>query len=219
MPGTGAAGVSRALAGGMLALVAIVAGSLLLALLGGFIWQHVAPRALYVVVSRGSADVVNPETNAFIAADGWFCIISVLGGVISGLLGYIFGVRRYGPLPMVGVLVGGLAAAYAARWVGQRSGTSVFDARLAVARTGATLRAPIMLGSHGALALWPLAAGIVAGGIELMALLRDRQRLAGRHSAVGVALPSEPGYGSAPYEVRPRETPRPSSARPGRTSS
>ena len=203
---TGAASGLQALAlrRGALALAAVVLGSLLLGLLGGFIWQFLAPRALFVVVSRGAANVVNPETSAFIAADGWFCAVAVVGGIVTGLLGYRFAVRRYGPLPMIGVLAGGLAAAYVARWVGQRSGSTVFNARLAAARPGTLLHAPIMLGSRSALAFWPLAAGVVAGGIEAAALMHERQQVPGGRSgpddaaAQAPPLPGRsPGGGSA----------------------
>jgi hypothetical protein len=173
----------------LIALVAVVAGSALLGLIAGFAWEQVAPRAVFVVVGHGTADVVNPETNAFIAADGWFCIVAVVGGVISGLLGYLFAVRRYGPLPMLGVLVGGLVAALVARWLGEQSGRAAFNARLAVARPGALLHAPLTVGAHSALAFWPLAAGVVAGGIEGLALLRERRRPA----AAG-------GYAAAPAD-------------------
>ena len=39
-----------------------------------------------------------------------------------GGLGYLLGVRRYGPLPMIGVLAGAVAAGYLARWIGEQSG-------------------------------------------------------------------------------------------------
>jgi hypothetical protein len=33
----------------------------------------------------------------------------------------------------------------------------------------------LSLGARSAIAIWPLAAGLVAGGMELAAVLRDRQ--------------------------------------------
>jgi hypothetical protein len=222
VPGAGTAGagsvltrVLRALGSGLLALAAVVTGSLVFGLLAGFIWQLVAPRPLFVVVGRGAAAVVNPETGAFIAADGWFCVLAVAGGIVTGLLGYRFAVRCYGPLPMVGVLAGGLAAAFVTRWVGQRSGSAAFNARLGAARPGTLLHAPIMLGSAGALALWPLAAGVVAGGIEAAALLRDRRRVSGRHSGYGGS--AGPGsYPGGSSSAGPQQRPWPGqSARSG----
>jgi len=37
------------------------------------------------------------------------------------------------------------------------------------------LQAPLILGGRGALAFWPLAAGLVAGGVEAVILLRERR--------------------------------------------
>ena len=163
---------------GLLALAAVVIGSALLGVLGGFAWAHVAPRVVYVVVS-GGANAVNPETSAFIVADGWFCLVGVVGGVVSGLLGYLLAVRRYGAAPMAGILGGGLAAAFVVLWIGQRAGRSAFESRLAASRPGTLLRAPLMLGAHGALAFWPLAAGLVAGGIEAVSRIRERNSVPG----------------------------------------
>lgn len=167
--------LSPSIAAGLLAFLAVVAGSVLLGLLGGLLWGHLAPRAVYVVVSRGTAQVVNPETGAFIAADGWFCVLGAAGGIVSGLLGYRLAVRRYGALPMLGVLGGGLAAAYVAMKLGQQAGKAQFYRLLASSKPGTQLRAPVNLGAHAALAFWPLAAGLVAGGIEAVVLLRQRK--------------------------------------------
>ena len=156
-------------------LVAVIAGTALLGAATGFAWAAVAPRALVVVIGRGSADVVNAETSAFIVADAWFTLLTAVGGIISGLLGYALAVRRGGAPAMGAVLVGGLAAALIAKWIGQRSGTAAFNRALVVGRPGVLQHAPLMLGGLGALAFWPLAAGLVAGGIEAVVLLRERR--------------------------------------------
>ncbi len=167
----------------MLAFLAVAAGSVLLGLAGGLLWAWLAPRVVYVAVGHRTAQVASPETSAFIAADGWFCVIAVAGGVVTGLLGYLLAVRRHGALAMAGVLGGGLAAAYAAVWLGQRDGRAHFYALLAAARRGELLRAPLSLGAHEALVFWPLAAGLVAGGLEAVAVLRLRVRTRGAHAA------------------------------------
>ena len=160
----------------LVALVAVIAGTAVLGAATGFLWASLAPRALAVVVARGSANVVNPETNAFIAADAWFMLLTVIGGVISGLLGYALAVRRHGALAMAGVLAGALAATLLAMWIGQRSGTAAFNHGLAIDRPGTLLRVPLMLGGRGPLAFWPIAAGLTAGGSELVVGLRERRR-------------------------------------------
>ena len=175
-------------------VIAVIAGTALLGAGAGLLWSSVAPRALIVVVGRGSASVVNPETSAFIAADGWFTLLTVIGGVISGLLGYALAVRRQGALAMAGVLLGGLAAALLAKWIGQQSGAAAFNHTLLVGQPGVTLHQPLAVGGVGLLAFWPLAAGLTAGGIELAITLRER-----RHQP-SLPLPPPPAYPPAsPY--------------------
>jgi hypothetical protein len=151
------------------ASLAVAAGTALLGVAAGFCWGAVAPRAWLVMTSPGAAGLLNPETSAFIAADAAFCLVCVVGGVVSGVLGYLFAVRRYGPLAMAGLLAGSVAAAFIARWVGEQSGLATFQHLLATLPAGARLRDSLTLGAAGALALWPLAAGLVAGCLEALA--------------------------------------------------
>jgi hypothetical protein len=159
----------------VVAVAAVLAGTALLGVAAGFTWAAVAPRALEVVVSRGSADVVNPETNAFIAADGWFTLVTAIGGIISGLLGYLFAVRRHGAPAMAAVLAGGLPAALIAMWIGQQPGAAAYSRALQAGQPGVLVHAPLSLGGIGALAFWSLFAGLTAGGIEAASQFRERQ--------------------------------------------
>ena len=166
----------------VVAVAAVLVGTALLGVAAGFTWAAVAPRALAVVAGRGSADVVNPETNAFIAADGWFTLLTAVGGIVSGLLGYVLTVRRHGPFAMAAVVVGGLPAALIAMWIGQQSGTAGFNHALEVGQSGVLVQAPLSLGGIGALAFWSLFAGLTAGGIEVVSQLRERQAARARVS-------------------------------------
>jgi hypothetical protein len=181
------------------ALTLVIAGTALLGVAGGLLWASLAPRALAVVVAHGSANVVNSETSAFIAADGWFTLLTAAGGVISGLLGYALAVRRHGALAMVGVLAGALAATLIAMWIGQRSGTAAFNHSLVSARPGTLLQVPLALGGRGPLAFWPLCAGLTAGGMELIDGLQRRRRPAPLHAYAppryGPAVPQAGPYG------------------------
>jgi len=186
----------------LLAAVLIVAGGVLLGLVGGAVWAAAAPRVLYQVytLSPPTAYATNPETNAFIAADGWYCFIALAGGLIIGLLGYVFGVRRYGPWPMVGIVLGSVAAAFITAWLGHDlSGGPGFDHVLATSKPGMFLHAPISLGSQAALTFWPLAAAGVAGGIELFRVLKDRRD----ESADATRMPGMETFGSRTYLPRP----------------
>jgi hypothetical protein len=163
----------------LLAAVLLIVAGALLGLIGGLIWGAIAPRVVYQVytLKPPTAYAVNPETNAFIAADGIYSFIAAGGGILLGLAGYLFGVRRYGPLPMIGVVAGAVAAAFLAAWIGNvQTGAGSFDNTLSTSKPGTFLRAPIQLGSHGALAFWPVAAALVAGGLELMSFMRARQQ-------------------------------------------
>lgn len=145
--------------------LAVAAGTALLGLAAGYLWSLVAPRALMVMLSPGAAGLVQVETSAFIAADATFCLIAVAGGVVSGALGYLLAVRRHGPVAMVGLLAGALAAGYLARWAGEQSGLASFHHLLATLPVGARLREPLTLRASSALAFWPVVAGLVAGGL------------------------------------------------------
>ena len=174
----------------VVAVAAVLVGTALLGVAVGFAWAAVTPRVLAVVVSRGSADAVNPETNAFIAADGWFTLLTAVGGIISGLLGYVLTVRRHGPFAMAAVVVGGVPAALIAMWIGQQSGTSSFNHALQVGQPGVLVQAPLSLGGIGVLAFWPLLAGLTAGGIEAVSQLRERQAARARVNSYGPPEPS-----------------------------
>jgi hypothetical protein len=194
----------------LLAVVLILAGSAVIGIAGGLVWAAVAPRVQYRMFAlkpEPTAYATNPETSAFIAADGWYCLIALVGGALIGLLAYLFAVRRFGALAMAGAVAGSIAAAFIAKWLGhQASGGPGFNKLLATSKPGTYLYAPISLGSHGALAFWPLAAAAVAGGIELIVVMRDRRQV----PASAVAMPGMDSFSARPYPA-----PRPDSGQPG----
>ncbi len=102
----------------------------MLGVVAGIIWAAVAPRALIQEVGRGEAQLVNAESNAFILADLWFCLIVVLGGTVTGIAGYRLLVRRAGWTAAAGLL-------------------------LAASASGTFFHASLALGAKSALALWP----------------------------------------------------------------
>lgn len=167
----------------LFALIATVAASALLGLLTGFIWAAVAPRAVLVVQGRGAAYVLNSETDAFIVADAWFSLLTAVAGLICGLVGYVVAVRRHGVLPLVGLLLGGVAGSWLAMWIGQQQGLAGFRAQLATSPAGTRLREPLVLGGHGALAFWPLVVGLLVGSVEVVSQAIDRRRTQAAASA------------------------------------
>ncbi len=147
--------------GRLAAFVAALAGSALLGIVAGLIWAAVAPRALLQEVARGEAQLVNAETTAFIAADAWFCLIAVVGGVITGTLGYRLLIRRAGWVAAAGLVLGAVAAALLALWIGEIIGLGTYNHLLASSPVGAFFHASLGLGAKSALAFWPMLTSVV----------------------------------------------------------
>ncbi|HEY2578075.1 MAG TPA: hypothetical protein VGI74_17370 [Streptosporangiaceae bacterium] len=162
--------------GAAAALLGTVAASALLGLLAGLLWSAIAPRALLIVQSRGVAYVVNAETGAFIAAEGWFCLLTAAAGLLCGVAGYFLVVRRYGAVAVSGLVLGGVAAALLAMWAGQQQGLAGFRAQLAASPAGTQLHEPLALAGHGPLAFWALFAALTVGTIELVSQSAERKR-------------------------------------------
>lgn len=156
--------------------LAAVLVTVLLGVAAGFIWAALAPRPYLVMTGPGAAQVTSAESSAFIGGDGWYCLICLAGGIISGLAGYLLAVRGHHPVGMALVLLSGLAAGLIALAIGQRSGQASYHHLLAVLPAGRHLSASLSLGARSAIALWPLAAGIMAGALELNDVLRGRKR-------------------------------------------
>jgi hypothetical protein len=146
-------------------VAAVLAGSVVIGLLGGLIWGELAPRAALQEIGTGTAEVVNAETRAFFGADVWFCAIAVVAGLLTGVLGYRFAVaRREGaarPAVAGALIVGALAGALVMLWLGEQIGLSGYNQHLASSPNGTVFSASLALGAKSALALWPLFTGIV----------------------------------------------------------
>jgi hypothetical protein len=144
---------------------AAVAGSAAVGLLGGLIWGEAAPRALLREISTGTAELMNAETRAFIGADAWFCGIAVVAGLLTGIIGYRFGVARHsGGIRAViaaGLILGGVAGAFVMLWLGEQIGLSAYNQHLASSANGTVFSEPLGLGARSALAFWPMFTGIV----------------------------------------------------------
>ena len=195
-----------------LAAFLVMAGGAVIGLAGGLVWAAVAPRVQYQVYAVNPPTAyANPETSAFIAADGWYCFIALAGGALLGLLAYFFAIRRYGALPMVGAVAGSIVAGLITAWLGhQATGGPGFNQLLATSKPGTYLYAPISLGSQAAVAFWPLAAAAVAGGIELVAVMRLRRQVPD-----GVAMPGMDSFVTRPYPVPRPDSGQPNHSQPG----
>lgn len=140
--------------------VASLAGSVVLGLLGGLLWGEVAPRALLQEIGPGTAELVDAETRAFFGADVWFCAISAVAGLLTGVLGVRFALARRDGIARavvaLGLIGGAVAGALAMMWLGGQIGLSAFNHHLASASDGTRFYKSLSLGSKSALAFWPL---------------------------------------------------------------
>ncbi len=141
---------------GLTAFFAALAGSAVLGIAAGLIWAAVAPRAVLQEIAHGEAELVNAESSAFIAADGWFCLIVAVGGLITGVLGYRLLVRRAGWPATAGLVLGAVAAALLAMWVGENIGLGTYNHLLASSPNGTFFNVSLALGAKSSLAFWPL---------------------------------------------------------------
>jgi hypothetical protein len=146
-------------------IVAALAGSAVLGLIGGLIWGEFAPRAMLQEIGTGTAEVINAETRAFFGADVWFSGIAVVAGLLTGVLGYRFAVapREGGARAAVAaaLIAGALAGEFTMLWLGEQIGLSAYNQHLASSPNGTIFAASLALGAKSALAFWPLFTAIV----------------------------------------------------------
>lgn len=137
----------------------------------GLLWSALAPHAR-VVVAGGEGFIADAQTEVFIAGDGWFVGITLLAGILTGVLGWL-AARGSGPFVVVGLAVGGALAALVASRVGLRVGQ---DALLAAVRGGADgdYVGNVALQAKAAIVVWPL--GAMAAFTTLVASRVDELR-------------------------------------------
>jgi hypothetical protein len=146
-------------------VVALLAGSVVLGLVGGVIWGECAPRAVLDKVSAGTAQLVNAETRAYFGADVWFCAIAAVAGLLTGTAGYRFAVApRTGfarAANAAAIVVGAVAGGLVMLWLGGQIGLSAYNHQLAASPVGTLFPQSLGLGAKSALAIWPLLTSVV----------------------------------------------------------
>lgn len=138
-----------------------LAASVVLGAIAGWIWGAVAPRAVLAEVQPGEASLVSAESTAFIAADAWFCGITLVCGLITGVLGTRLLVKGDGWPAAAGLVLGAVAGTFLAMWVGDQIGLPTYNHLLATASPGTLFNESIALGAKSALAFWPLVTSAV----------------------------------------------------------
>lgn len=121
----------------------------------GLLWAALAPR-VDVVLSGEGVQLAEPGTSAFIAGDGYFLLAVLIAGVVGGLVAWRLG-RAHGPAVVVGLTLGGLAAAYVAMRVGSTVGLEEVQ-RAVDSGTQGALELSLRLRAREALVGWPVGA-------------------------------------------------------------
>ena len=139
-----------AFAGLLAAVVTVLAGAPV-----GLLWALIAPR-VDVVVQGENVSLARPGSSDFIAGDGFFLLAVTVAGVVSGLVAWRLG-REHGPGVVVGLAVGGLAAAYVAQVTGGQVGLAEVQRAVEAGQQGA-LELSLRLRADVAMVGWPIAA-------------------------------------------------------------
>ena len=121
----------------------------------GLLWAALAPSVEVDLTAEG-VRLVDRNSSAFIASDGYFSLAVLLAGLVGGALAWRWG-SRHGPAVVPALAVGGSVAAYVAMAVGGLVG----DAQIAdLVEAGVQGRRELQvrrLRSLPALLVWPAA--------------------------------------------------------------
>jgi hypothetical protein len=162
----------------------------------GLIWAAIAPRPLLQEIAHGEAQLVSAETTSFIVADAWFALVTAVGGLITGILGYRILVRRADAAATAGLVLGAVGATFLALWVGDNIGLGTYNHLLATSATGAFFHSSLALGAKSTLAFWPLCtSGVILLGESSArrGATKPRHRQQEEPDAPGMWTPEPPG--------------------------
>jgi hypothetical protein len=124
---------------GLAAAVAVGVSALGAAL--GWLWFVIAP-PLPVRKVEGGYAYIQPDPEQPVAADGWFVILGLLFGILIAIAVWAI-LRRYrGPLQMVALILGALAAGFIALKTGQVLEKQKYDAGVRGAALEAVVDSP-----------------------------------------------------------------------------
>lgn len=141
----------------------------------GAVWSAIAPRARLIAVAPGQAMPADPETTAYIAADGRFAMLTMAVGVVAAIVAYALAGRRHGTAAAVGLAVGGVLGSLAAWQTGRLPSLGGYRHALHAAGVGDHLTGPLTLHARGVLVLGALAAVAAFGLIEVgVSIIRNR---------------------------------------------
>ncbi|MEV4285111.1 hypothetical protein AB0K40_06370 [Nonomuraea bangladeshensis] len=132
----------------------------------GLLWSAVSPRAPYQVTERGLV-LADLSTQALIAADGWYAVITGGLGLLCGAAGWFAG-RRWMLGVLAGLGVGGSAGAALTYWVGSTFTIGAVTVEAAAVPGVKIVPGALALTANGVAVAWPLLAVGLFGLLEGM---------------------------------------------------
>jgi hypothetical protein len=97
----------------LMSALAVAFGVAATGLLLGFVWILVAPTLPLRKVEKGMAYIA-PDPEQPVAGDGWFTILGLVLGLIVAIMVWIVAAKARGPIQLIGLTLGALAAGYLA---------------------------------------------------------------------------------------------------------
>jgi hypothetical protein len=186
-----------------------------LAVLGlpiGLLWRAVTPRVEFVMTELG-ATTVQVEPEGFIAADGWYALITFAVGVVAAIGVWAVLRRRRGPLVLLGLVLGCVVGGVLTAWIGHQIGYAHYRSLAAHAPVGTHFfRPPSVRSAH--VGLWfgflPRVQGAVL--VQAIAAATTYLVLAAFHVEPELREPVPAGYLPAdpyqdPYQPEPQAPP------------
>jgi hypothetical protein len=140
------------------ALVPVVAGLVL-----AFGWHALGPHVEIVMTAPDQPDLTDYNTEAFVAGDGRFAVLTGIAGVVVGALAWLLR-RGRGPLLVIALAAGSLGGAYLTWKLGTHLGEAEYRHLLKTAATGTHFPQNMQLRAEGLVYLEPLAAVAVFVG-------------------------------------------------------
>ena len=157
-------------------IAAALAATSVLVLLGaplGLVWGALAPRLRFVVAAGGQGlSLANSESEALIAADGYFLFMTAVAGVACGIAAYRVGRTRFGPGMIAGLGAGGVAASVVADQVGHRLHNISLDQADKITTVGRHVDLFVSVRAEPALLAWGFA-GVLTYGLLVAVFERE----------------------------------------------
>jgi hypothetical protein len=128
-----------------------------------FLWVVLGPHVDVVMTAPGTPDLADYNTEAFVAGDGRYALITAVTGLVLGAAAWILR-RGRGPLVVLGLALGSLAGAWITWKLGAHQGEAEFKHLIVTAQAGRHFRQNMRLRATGLVYLQALTAVAVYVG-------------------------------------------------------